>query len=130
MSTVTNTSTNAVNKNVIIPEVYSELVREKISGKVVVSQFADVKGDLIGKPGESIIFDSWNYQGDAEDIEVGKAIPTASMKQSTKSATIKMVAPKGIKVNDYDNEVAFGNAIDEAASQQAVAIAKIGRAHV
>ena len=124
MSTVTNTSTNAVNKNVIIPEVYSELVREKISGKVVVSQFADVKGDLIGKPGETINFDAWQYIGDASDIAVGTAMDTANMKQSTKSATIKMVAPKGIKVNDYDNEVAFGNAIDEAASQQAVAIAR------
>lgn len=124
MATVTNTSTNAVNSNVIIPEVYAELVREKIAGKAVISQFADVKGDLIGKPGETINFDAWQYIGDASDIAVGTPMDTAKMKQSTKSATIKMVAPKGVPVNDYDNEVAFGNAIDEAASQQGIAIAR------
>ena len=40
MATVTNTSTNAVNKNVIIPEVYARLVDEKITGKVVIAQAA------------------------------------------------------------------------------------------
>ncbi len=121
---VNNGSSNAVNKNVIIPEVYAELVREKISGKAVISQFADVRGDLVGKPGETLTFDAWKYIGDASDITPGTAMSTAQMQQSTKTATIKMVAPKGVPVNDYDNEVAFGNAIDEAASQQGVAIAR------
>ena len=40
MATVTNTSTNAVNKNVIIPEVFSSLVNEKIAGKVIIAQSA------------------------------------------------------------------------------------------
>ena len=38
MANVTNSSTNAVNKNVIIPEVFASLVDEKSLGKVVISQ--------------------------------------------------------------------------------------------
>ena len=32
-TTVTNSATNTINKNLIVPEVYSGLVREKIAGK-------------------------------------------------------------------------------------------------
>lgn len=55
MATVTNGSTNAVNKNVIIPQVYASLVDEKIAGKVVISQAAEVLGDLMGQPGEVFV---------------------------------------------------------------------------
>lgn len=48
MANINNNSTNAVNKNVIIPDVYAELVREKIEGKVVISQSAKVVKSLVG----------------------------------------------------------------------------------
>ena len=67
MAKVTNTSTMAVNKNMIIPEVYAELVREKIAGKCKVAQFCVVKGDLQGKPGETLKLPAYKYIGDAKD---------------------------------------------------------------
>lgn len=124
MANVTNTSTNAVNKNVIIPEVYATLVDEKILGKVVITQAAEVIGDLIGQPGETINLPAWIYPGDASDIAVGTPIPTSKLKQSNRQATIKMVAPDGISVNDYDNTVAFGRALEKAADFQATGIAR------
>lgn len=124
MANVTNTSTNAVNKNVIIPEVYASLVDEKILGKVVITQAAETIGDLIGQPGETINLPAWIYPGDASDIAVGTAIPTSKLKQSNRQATIKMVAPDGISVNDYDDEVAFGRALEKAADFQATGIAR------
>ena len=117
-------ATNAVNKNVIIPEVYAELVREKIANKIIVSQAAEIDTTLMGKPGEVLQFPKWKYIGDASDIAVGTAMDTTMLEQSTTSAQIKMIAPKGVKVNDYDNAVAMGNAVEEGASQQAVAIAR------
>lgn len=51
MAKVTNTSTMAVNKNMIIPEVYSQMVREKIAGKCHVANMAEVLGDLKGNRG-------------------------------------------------------------------------------
>lgn len=124
MATVTNGSTNAVNKNVIIPQVYASLVDEKIAGKVVISQAAEVLGDLMGQPGETLNMPAWIYPGDATDIPVGTAIPSDKLKQSNRQATIKMVAPKGIAVNDYDDAVAFGRALEKAADFQATGIAR------
>lgn len=124
MATVTNTSKNAVNKNVIIPEVFSGLVDEKIAGKVVIAQAANVIGDLMGQPGETINMPAWIYSGDAKDITVGTAIPTTKLKQSNRQATIKMVAPDGLTINDYDDAVALGNAVQKAADFHSTAIAR------
>lgn len=124
MATVTNGSTNAVNKNVIIPQVYASLVDEKIAGKVVISQAAEVLGDLMGQPGETLNMPAWIYPGDATDIAPGTAMSSDKLKQSNRQATIKMVAPKGIAVNDYDDAVAFGRALEKAADFQATGIAR------
>ena len=124
MATVTNTSTNAVNKNVIIPQVFSSLVDEKIAGKVVIAQSAETIGDLMGQPGETINMPAFIYSGDAKDIKVGTPIPTTSLKQSNRQATIKMVAPDGIAVNDYDDAVALGRALEKASEFHATAIAR------
>ncbi|MCM1526695.1 MAG: hypothetical protein NC091_05555 [Bacteroides sp.] len=124
MANVTNNSTNAVNKNVIIPEVYASLVDEKILGKVVISQAAEVLGDLMGQPGEVLNMPAWIYPGDASDIAVGTAIPAEKLKQTNRQATIKMVAPKGIAVNDYDDAVAFGRALEKAADFQSTGISR------
>ena len=124
MATVTNTSKNAVNKNVIIPEVFSGLVDEKILGKVVIAQSANVMGDLMGQPGETINMPAWIFPGQAKDIKVGEPIPKTSLKQSNRQATIKMVAPDGIAINDYDDAVALGNAVQKAVDFHSTAIAR------
>lgn len=115
---------NTINTNVIVPSVYSELVREKIAGKVKVAQFAKVLGDLAGKPGETLTMPKWAYIGDATDWNMSTAMTSTQMEQTSTTATIKAVAAPAVKVADYDNEVELGNAIDEAGNQQAIAIAR------
>lgn len=124
MANITNNSTNAVNKNMIIPDVYAELVREKIKGKVVISQSAKVVKTLVGKPGETVSMPKWAYIGDAKDITVGTAMDKTALKQTNTTATIKMVAAPAVSVNDYDDVVEFGNALDEASKQQAISLAR------
>ena len=124
MANIVNNSTNAVNKNMIIPDVYAELVREKIEGKVVISQSAKVVKSLVGKPGETVSMPKWAYIGDAKDITVGTAMDKTALKQTSTQATIKMVAAPAVSVNDYDDAVEFGNALDEAAKQQAISLAR------
>ena len=115
---------NTVNKNIIVPEVYAGLVDQSIKGKVVIAQSAETIGDLMGQPGETINMPAFIYSGDAKDIKVGTPIPTTSLKQSNRQATIKMVAPDGIAVNDYDDEVALGRALEKASEFHATAIAR------
>lgn len=116
---------NLVNKNVIVPEVYAELVREKIAGKVKVAQCAENLGNIVDKEvGETITFPVWKYIGDAEDITPGTAMTSVEMEQTSSTATIKMIAAKGVKVYDYDNITALGRALEEGANQQAESIAR------
>ena len=115
---------NTINTNVIVPEVYAQLVREKIKGKVKVAQFLVNLGDLHGKVGEVIKFPKWGYIGDAKDWAINTPMEVTQMKQTETSATIKAIQAPAVKVADYDNEVELGNAIEEAASQQAIAVGR------
>lgn len=116
---------NLVNKNLIVPEVYANLVREKIAGKVKVAQCAENLGSIVDKEvGETITFPVWKYIGDAEDIIPGTAMTAVEMEQTSSTAEIKMIAAKGVKVFDYDNMTALGRALEEGANQQAEAIAR------
>ena len=115
---------NTINTNIIVPEVYSALVREKIKGKCKVAQFLVNRGDLKGKVGEVIHFDKWGYIGDGKDWLPNTPMEVTQMKQTSTKATIKAIQAPAVKVADYDNEVELGNAIEEAASQQAIAVGR------
>lgn len=120
---VTNTATNSINKNLIVPEVYAGIVREKIAGKVIVSQFAETDTTLAGQPGETLVFPAWKFIGIAADHTPGEPMDTTKLKQKTAKATIKMVAAPGIEIEDADNLIAFGNQMNEGAAQQAISMA-------
>lgn len=115
---------NTINTNVIVPEVYAELVREKVAGKVMVAQACKVLGDLKGKVGETLTMPKWAYIGDAKDIVLGTPMEATNMKQTSTTATIKMIAAPAISVNDYDDVVELGSALDEASKQQGTSIAR------
>ena len=115
---------NTINTNVIVPEVYAQLVREKIKGKVKVAQFLVNLGDLHGKVGETLTMPKWGYIGDAKDWAINTPMEVTQMKQTSTKATIKAIQAPAVKVADYDNEVELGNAIEEAASQQAIAVGR------
>ena len=113
-----------INTGLIVPEVYAGLVREKIAGRVQVGQFLKKIDDLTGDVGETVTMPAWSYVGDASDWTVGTAMTTKKLAQTKKTATIKAIAAPGVEVYDYDNKVALGNALDEAAKQQAISIAR------
>ena len=121
---VANNATNNINKGLFVPEVYAGLTREKIAGKVIVSQFAEVDATLAGTAGETINVTEWRYIGDASDHEVGTPMDTTQLKQRQGSATIKMVAAPGIQIHDVDDMVAWGNQVNEGAEQQAISMAR------
>ncbi len=113
-----------INTNIIVPEVYSALVREKVKGKCKVAQFLVNLGDLHGKVGETLSMPKYSYIGDAKDWNINTPMDVTQMKQTETKATIKAIQAPAVKVADYDNEVELGNAIEEAAEQQAIAVGR------
>ncbi len=109
----------------IKPVVYAQITREKFEGKVKVAKLATNLGFLTNTTvGEVVSFPKWKKISDATDVVKGTAVGTESLDQETSTATIKQVAPKGVRIFDMDNITAVGNAIEESASQQAVVIAR------
>ena len=115
---------NTINQNVIVPDVYAQLVRDKIAGKVKVAQFLVNLGDLHGKVGETLTMPKWSYIGDAKDWAINTPMEVTQMKQTSTKATIKAIQAPAVKVADYDDEVELGNAIEEASNQQAIGVAR------
>ena len=115
---------NTINTNVIVPDVYAQLVRDKIAGKVKVAQFLVNLGDLHGKVGETLTMPKWSYIGDAKDWAINTPMEVTQMKQTSTKATIKAIQAPAVKVADYDDEVELGNAIEEASNQQAIGVAR------
>lgn len=115
---------NTINQNIIVPEVYAALVREKIAGKCKVAQFLVNIGDLHGKVGETLTMPKWGYIGDAVDWAINTPMTKTQMRQTQTTATIKAIQAPAVEVADYDDVVELGNAIDEAASQQALGVAR------
>lgn len=115
---------NTINQNVIVPEVYASLVREKIAGKCKVAQFLVNLGDLHGKVGETLQMPKWQFVGQAVDWDINTPMDKTQMKQTSTQATIKAIAAPAVEVADYDDAVELGNAIEEAASQQAEGVAR------
>lgn len=111
----------------IKPEIFADVVREKINGKVRVLNLA-TELDNIGEysvEGETVHFPKWAYVGDATEIAKGDTIATTELDQVDSTATIKQVA-KGVTVFDRDVYTVKGGQkmVNEASDQIATAIAR------
>lgn len=113
-----------INTNLIVPEVYSALVLEKIAGATKVAQCAVEDPTLMGQAGDTVNIDTVSYIGDATDWNMTTAMVAKDLKESKKPVTIKAVAAPAVKIHDYDSEVALGNKIEDVTTQQAISIAR------
>ncbi len=109
----------------IKPEIYSSLVREKVSGKVKILQLAKELENIdeFREVGETINFPVWKYIGDAETLASKGTITPVELQQEDSQAVVTHVA-KGVTVYDRENLTALGDQIEEGADQLATSIAR------
>lgn len=110
---------------IIIPEVYSNVLREKVKGQVKISQFAVELESLseFAEEGDKVSFPQWTAIGDTEDLLKGNAITTEELSQTKVSKEVKHKA-KGVTIYDIDAREGKGNFIENAVLQQARIFAK------
>lgn len=116
----TGTTTTA---DLIIPEVWADAVAPVILGRTVWAQLADTDDQLVGSPGETVIFPKFDYIGDAEDLTEGVAMDTTKLSMSDSRATIKE-AGKAVELTDSATLAAIGNPNSQAQTQLALAVAR------
>ena len=111
----------------IKPEIFADVVREKINGKVRVLNLATELENLsdFAVEGETVRFTRWAYIGEASELVKGNAIPTSELDQVDDTASIKHMA-KGVEVYDRDVYTVNGGQrmVNEASDQLAVSIAR------
>ena len=108
--------------NLIDPEVLAEYIDVKLINNIVFAPLAQVDTTLVGAPGDTIKFPSYAYIGAASDLTEASAISTVSLNASTVSGTIKE-AGKGVEISDTAILSAYGNPVEEIASQLVKSIA-------
>ena len=102
--------------NLIDPEVLAAYIDKKLIDKVVFAPLATVDDTLVGRPGDTIKFPYYSYIGAASDLTEASAISTVSLNASTVSVQIKE-AGKGVEISDSAILSAYGDPVEEIASQ-------------
>lgn len=102
--------------NLIDPEVLAAYIDKKLIDKVVFAPLATVDNTLVGQPGDTIKFPFYSYIGAASDLTEASAISTVSLNASTVSVKIKE-AGKGVEISDSAILSAYGDPVEEIASQ-------------
>ena len=108
--------------NMINPEVMGDMLDAKIEAQLKLTPYAKVDTTLQGVPGDTKTVPSWNYIGDAEDIEEGVEVDTTKMTASKSTFTIKK-AMKSVSITQESINSGLGNPVGQAESQLAKSIA-------
>ena len=75
--------------NLVNPQVMASLVQKKLINNLVFGAVADTDTNLVGTPGNTLLFPSFNYIGTAEVYGEGSTISVSRLTASTVSATVQ-----------------------------------------
>ncbi|MBU3215868.1 hypothetical protein LL033_11970 [Clostridium estertheticum] len=110
--------------SLIVPVVYSEILRESFLGKVKLAGMAQNLGILKNTTeGDTVSFPKYKALSDAQVVIKGTQSAIDEMEQVDNKAVIKMI-DKIVRIYDIDDMTALGNSIQEANSQQAIVLAR------
>jgi len=109
-------------ENMINPEVMGVMINAKIEALAKLTPYARVDTSLVGVPGDTKTVPSWNYIGDAEDVEEGKEVGLSTLTASSTTFTIKK-AMKAVGITQEAVNSGLGNPIGQAETQLSKSIA-------
>ncbi|HUM43229.1 MAG TPA: N4-gp56 family major capsid protein, partial [Fervidobacterium sp.] len=117
------TTTTTLKSDMIVPEVFGDIVTAKFKGKLVIANFALTDTTLVGNPGDTVHFPKWNPIGDAVDLEEDVAMVPEKLTSSDADATVKEVG-KAVTITDQALLSSIGDPLDEAATQVGKVVAR------
>ncbi len=115
--------TTTLKSDMIVPEVFGDIVTAKFKGKLVIANFALTDTTLVGNPGDTVHFPKWNPIGNAEDLEEDVAMVPEKLTSSDADATVKEVG-KAVVISDQALLSSIGDPLDEAGAQVGKVVAR------
>lgn len=116
------TTTVTMTADMIVPEVMTDMVNEKIEAELKHIKYAKVDNTLQGKPGDTVKVPCWKYSGDARDVEEGEEATVDTLETDESEFTIK-TATKSIGVTQESVNAGKGNPLQAAMRQVAKGLA-------
>lgn len=111
-----------VKSNLVVPEVYANIVEGEFLQRAKLLKFAKVYNDLQGKPGDVIHFPKWSTLSEATTLTEATAMSTEVLSATDTSATIVEIG-KAVEISDTAILTAIGDPIAESARQLATVLA-------
>lgn len=109
-------------QNMINPEVLGAFLETKLVNAIKLSPLAVVGTELQGRAGNTLTLPTWQYIGDAKDLEEGVADTPVALETQSREIKIKK-ASKSVEITDEALLSGYGNPADEIATQLLTSIA-------
>ena len=104
------------------PQVVADYIDKKLINNIRFAPLANIRTDLVGRPGDEVTLPAYAYAGPAEAVAEGQDIPIAKLIQTTAKVKVSKIG-RAIQftaealLSAYNNDIA-----EEAAKQVVVAI--------
>lgn len=113
------TSNATLLQDLFVPEVVADAIDKKLVDAIRFAPLAVIDTTLVGRPGDSLTMPSYEYIGDAVDVEEGTDIPIAKLTQDTEKVTVSKIG-KAVEFSDEALLMGANNDIAEEAAKQVV----------
>lgn len=108
--------------NLIDPQVLAAVVNKKLINAIRFAPLAEIDSTLQGRPGDILMFPTFQYIGMADDLQEASAISTVSLNAASASAQVKE-AGKGVEITDTAILSGYGDPVEEIAKQLVLSMA-------
>lgn len=108
--------------NIINPEVMGSFLDKKMVDLIKFSPLAVMGYELQGNPGDTLTIPTWNYIGDAEDLEEGVEGKVENLTATSSEVKVKK-AVKNVGITDEARLSGYGDPMGQIEHQLAVSLA-------
>lgn len=114
-----STSNTTMLADLLDPQVVADYIDKKLIDFIRFAPLANIRTDLVGRPGDEVTLPFYNYVGAAEAVAEGEDIPIAKLTQTTAKVKVAKIG-RAIQFTDEALLSAYNNDIAEEAAKQVV----------
>lgn len=113
------TSNTTMLSDLLDPQVVADFIDKKLINNIRFAPLANIRTDLVGRPGDEVTLPAYVYAGMAENVAEGEDIPIAKLTQTTAKVKVSKIG-RAIQFTDEALLSAYNNDIAEEAAKQVV----------
>lgn len=113
------TSNTTMLSDLLDPQVVADYIDKKLINYIRFAPLANIRTDLVGRPGDEVTLPAYSYVGASEAVGEGQDIPISKLTQTTTRVKVSKIG-RAIQFTDEALLSAYNNDIAEEAAKQVV----------